>query len=292
MNEPAISCHNDANLCRRQVAAGSLHQHSRTLNNPNYYARMPGGSLMKDKETTASQGDSASRLVGRRKIIAGAAWTVPVVASAMMAPLAAASTPALACPTIGHSSGLHGAYALSNLGGSGDNYWQAGSSGTFEMTLGNASGGTSSFGVYSSESPSITVHALSYTVTVPYRINWTSTDPTWTVAYVGGSFPSYQYLFTKSANLPTTGTVTSATYPGTSLVPLAAFSGSVVHSSIPVGERVIFPSGQGFQMSASIVRSYTPTFDGNYSNCTSSNGGSGVTRTSNGSVPAFYLETS
>jgi len=243
---------------------------------------------MSESNREDTRNDASSPGVNRRSIIAGAAWSIPVVASVMVVPAATASVVPVTCPTISHSSGLSGETSFQNLQG-GTN-WQSGSTGTFTMTLGNPVGSpaTPAFGAFSSAPVSITVTALTYTVTVPVRLNWTTTDPNWTLVPVpGGSFATgYQYTATWTGG-PVTTMVTSTTYPGTTLVPAATFVGTIIPSSIPNGTYV----GSGLFMKATSVRNYTPIFSGAFATCSgpAPHGASGSPRVVEGYVPPIDI---
>lgn len=189
------------------------------------------------------------------------------------------------CPVISHSSGMDVGATFGNLAGGG--IWQAGSTGSVVMHLGNTlPGGSPALGLYASAPMSVDVTALSYRVTLPYRVTWTSV-PGWTWSYVGGTFASgYEYVFTLVSGLPVSANVTAQSYPGTTVVPpSSAFTGTIDPTSIPTGSQVSgFSAGNGLRATFQATRSYMPTFSGAYAGCEDTSGGSGVSRTTRGGV--------
>jgi len=109
-------------------------------------------------EMSDLRGDSPSKL-SRRRVVAGTAWSVPVVMGVGAAPAMADSTP----PT----------FTAATLAGLTVVYDSSTKSGTFSGTLSEA--GTVSWGAVSQTKPSITIPAgnVSTSATAPYT--WTGT---------------------------------------------------------------------------------------------------------------------
>lgn len=125
----------------------------------------------------------------RRTVVGAAAWTVPVLAAAIAAPLAAASGN---CPTVTQRTGIHLQITTSSLNKDGSCH--AGS--TVAVEVSKHDEGIPALAV-SSDSSGLTavVSGLELTVTFPYEVKW-ATSKAWTVALKSTSGYNRTYAFT------------------------------------------------------------------------------------------------
>lgn len=207
------------------------------------------------------------RGVRRRTIIKGAGWSIPVIAAAVAAPVASASS--ATCPALSYYWGVALHDDWKNLGtGPNKNKTTSSTTGTMYLTFGNdLPGGYPALSFSSSQAVTVDVLTLTYTYTLPWRVSaWTSIPAGWQLSSSTQSGTNWVYKFTYT-NLPSSTVVTSSTAPGTTAIPLsAAARGTIDMSTVPVGYDT---SSEPF--SGSLAVSYVPHFTQS-PYCTTSNG--------------------
>jgi len=215
--------------------------------------------------------------ITRRTIVKGAAWSIPVIAAATAAPMAAAS--GTACPTLNYYWGAAVHDKWTNL--TKQQTTTSSTTGTMYLTFGNdLPGGYPALAFSSAQTVTVDVVSITYTYTLPWRVaTWTSIPSGWQLTSSTQSGTNWVYEFTYT-NLPSSTVVTSNTAPGTTAIPLsAAATGTIDMSTVPVGYDT---NSEPF--SASMTVTYVPHFTQS-PNCTTSNGeNDGVARVRTGQI--------
>ncbi|NQX13154.1 hypothetical protein HQQ80_16110 [Microbacteriaceae bacterium VKM Ac-2855] len=136
----------------------------------------------------------------RRSIVGGVAWSVPVIAAAVAAPLAAASNNT--CPVLTQRTGIRLQIQTSNLNSNGSCH----SGSTVAVQVSANDTGVPALAV-SSDTVGLTaaVSSLQLTVTFPYAVSWGSNPKNWTVTLLSTSGLNRTYAFTPGSKVvPTT----------------------------------------------------------------------------------------
>lgn len=139
----------------------------------------------------------------RRALLKAAAWSMPVVALASVAPSVSASTQPEECPTIGVHSIVNTWFCVTKIDKK--HCWTPKSSGQVWLTLGH---GPQNLGAlsYSADMQGVSVdtHAMQVVVTYPFKVKWQGGLSGWSRSETqvkGG----WRYTFVKDA--PVVGTV-------------------------------------------------------------------------------------
>lgn len=205
--------------------------------------------------------------ITRRTIVKGAAWSIPVIAAATAAPLAAAS--GTACPSLSWYWGgtVHDDWTNLTTGRDKDKTTSS-TTGTMYLKFGNdAPGGWPALSFSSAQTVTVDVLSITYSYTFPWKVaSWTSIPAGWQLTSSTHVGANWVYEFTRTG-LPSSTVVTSNTAPGTTAIPLsAAATGTIDMSTVPVGYDV---SSEPY--SISMTTTYVPHFTQSPS-CTMSNG--------------------
>lgn len=203
---------------------------------------------MEDMKITDEHGQNG---VGRRNVLQGAAWSVPIIASAIGVPAAVASP---GCPTIAPNTATAFRQTMTNPLGTG---WRPATSSMQVSLSENTSGNQNNIFAISSTvgGMTATVTSFSKSYSLPYQVNWTRITAGWDVSVVqsGGR---WIYTFRLSSDWPRTLNMRTpvnswlrnpATLPNA--IPHFSATGTVVNSTVPAS---VVPIG-GTQFSAYAV---------------------------------------